>query len=265
MHPFLKKMLYFGITILILSIVGVVFYPYGIGIDPILDTLSNFGTLFAPLLTVLFFFLLLIFFLYFLIRREFKQVGYCIFPFFLLLVNVGLLMPLHGRFPLKWIREECSEHMVEVYKALQEYAAQNDDCFPVDLWCDVLIKDHKMDPSSVSCRGLNINHIEGECAFAINKNIVEMKLSEVPQNTVILFETNYFGKNPEKRVKPKERDSGKYLYPRKLVREGAWNQIGGIDTVACSYHAGLGCNILFADGHVEFIKKKDIPELRWKP
>ena len=48
MHPFLKKMLYFGVAILILSIVGAVFYPYGIGVDPILDTLSNFGTLFAP-------------------------------------------------------------------------------------------------------------------------------------------------------------------------------------------------------------------------
>ena len=174
-------------------------------------------------------------------------------------------MPMHGRFPPRRFKEECAEHMIEVYKALKEYSTQNEDLFLVEQWCDVLIKDHKLDSSAVSCRRFYVDHVEGECTFAININVIGMKLSEVHQDTVILFETDYFGENPEKRIDAKERDSGKYLYPGRDVREGAWNQVGGVDISTCSYHAELGCNILFADGHVEFVKKKDIPNLRWKP
>jgi len=44
-----------------------------------------------------------------------------------------------------------------------------------------------------------------------------------------------------------------------------WNQVGGVDDVVTDRHGenNPGANIAFADGHVEFIKSEDIPNLRW--
>jgi prepilin-type processing-associated H-X9-DG protein len=42
-----------------------------------------------------------------------------------------------------------------------------------------------------------------------------------------------------------------------------WNQSGGIELVNIENHHGEGCNILFVDGHVEFVKPEDIPKLHW--
>ena len=92
-----------------------------------------------------------------------------------------------------------------------------------------------------------------------------MTVSEIPPDTVVLFETDFAGENPEKIIKARDRASGRYLDSGRLLREGAWNQVGGLEIVTCSHHAGLGCNILFADGRVEFVRKKDLPNLRWEP
>lgn len=51
-----------------------------------------------------------------------------------------------------------------------------------------------------------------------------------------------------------------------LVFEGppGWNQVGGPELLSADNHRGKGANILFADGHVEFVKKKDFAKLRWQ-
>jgi prepilin-type processing-associated H-X9-DG protein len=41
-----------------------------------------------------------------------------------------------------------------------------------------------------------------------------------------------------------------------------WNQVGGPAILTTEHHKGEGCNILFGDGHVEFVKKEEIPKLR---
>ena len=43
-----------------------------------------------------------------------------------------------------------------------------------------------------------------------------------------------------------------------------WNQVGGIDILTTDHHQGEGCNVLFMDSHVKFVKSSQIPELRWK-
>ena len=49
-----------------------------------------------------------------------------------------------------------------------------------------------------------------------------------------------------------------------LVFEGAqgWNQVG--DKQHIRFHHFNGCNVLFSDGHVEYIKRKDIDKLKWR-
>ena len=42
-----------------------------------------------------------------------------------------------------------------------------------------------------------------------------------------------------------------------------WNQVGGPDILTTENHRGEGCNIVFADGHTEFVRTEDIDSLKW--
>jgi prepilin-type processing-associated H-X9-DG protein len=42
-----------------------------------------------------------------------------------------------------------------------------------------------------------------------------------------------------------------------------WNQSGGLELLTTENHRGEGCNVVFCDGHVEFIQAEDIDKLRW--
>ncbi|HSV99683.1 MAG TPA: H-X9-DG-CTERM domain-containing protein [Sedimentisphaerales bacterium] len=42
-----------------------------------------------------------------------------------------------------------------------------------------------------------------------------------------------------------------------------WNQSGGAELLTTENHQGKGCNVLFTDGHVEFVKTEYLSELRW--
>jgi prepilin-type processing-associated H-X9-DG protein len=44
-----------------------------------------------------------------------------------------------------------------------------------------------------------------------------------------------------------------------------WNQVGGPESLTTENHQNDGCNVLFVDGHVEFVKKQDVNRLHWKP
>ncbi len=43
-----------------------------------------------------------------------------------------------------------------------------------------------------------------------------------------------------------------------------WNQFGGPELLTFDNHGGRGCNILFSDGKIRFIKPEDAVNLRWK-
>jgi prepilin-type processing-associated H-X9-DG protein len=44
-----------------------------------------------------------------------------------------------------------------------------------------------------------------------------------------------------------------------------WNQSGGPELLTTDNHKGDGCNVLFVDGHVDFVKTEDLNKLRWTP
>jgi prepilin-type processing-associated H-X9-DG protein len=44
-----------------------------------------------------------------------------------------------------------------------------------------------------------------------------------------------------------------------------WNQVGGSEILTTTYHNDNGCNVVFLDGHVTFVLKKDLHKLKWKP
>jgi prepilin-type processing-associated H-X9-DG protein len=45
--------------------------------------------------------------------------------------------------------------------------------------------------------------------------------------------------------------------------KGGWNQCGGRELLTTENHKGKGCNILFVDSHVGFVKTEQVAELKW--
>ncbi len=157
--------------------------------------------------------------------------------------------------------------------ALKEYARDNDEYLPTaEKWCYLLITEADVDTKSFVCYLRDA--IEGESSYALNKNVTGMKVSEIPPDVVILFETN-FGRIGNLRKFPiTSRDvysffegwyDEAFLDKDKRVYELRWNQVGGPEILTTEHHKGKGCNILFADGYAAFIKKEDLDTLRWKP
>ena len=96
-------------------------------------------------------------------------------------------------------------------------------------WCDLLIECTEVTEKEFRCPGAS----EGPCNYAMNKNIEKLGIT-APPDIVLLFET----------------------------RPG-WNQAGGPEILTTDNHYGDGCNVLFNDGHVEFVKAEDINGLKW--
>jgi hypothetical protein len=128
-------------------------------------------------------------------RKTLKGAGYAILAIMLSIV------PLHSVWAswdkAKYYLERPTAHdgfikLQRLSTALFKYAKDNEGILPnADKWCD-LLKAH--DPSLTNddfrrpfahWRGL-----DWDCHFAFNKNLSEMKMSEIPDDVVLLFEAN---------------------------------------------------------------------------
>jgi len=75
--------------------------------------------------------------------------------------------------------------------------------------------------------------------FVLNSNVLNKELSQLPDNIVVVFESNV-----------PSRDE---VYT------------GGPDDISTWWHYGRGSLMVFGDGRVEFVKTEDFNNLRWKP
>ena len=125
-------------------------------------------------------------------------------------------------------RIRCGENLTYLGKAMLISACYCDDKYPTpDKWCDLLVKYAEMTEKEFVCPSAG----EGRCHYAMNPNA---KLTSSP-HMVVLFET-----------------------------KGGWNQFGGPGLVTFENHEGKGCNILFNDLHVKFVKPNQLGQLKWK-
>jgi hypothetical protein len=95
-----------------------------------------------------------------------------------------------------------------------------------DKWCDLLVEHAELTEKEFVCP----SDKKARCSYAINPNTAPNS----PPDNVVLFET-----------------------------EGGWNQFGGPQLLTFENHEEKGCNILFNDLHVKFIKPEDVNELNW--
>lgn len=170
----------------------------------------------------------------------------------------------------------CVSHLKEIDAAIKLYANDYEDQLPTpESWCDLLVIQYDVDPRTFGGQRELCDATWGESAYALNKNVVGMKLSKIPSEVVLLFETTY-GRTESERDTPREtRDYFWTVYDPNnrrdvskgddLVYKDRWNQIGGKEILTTEYHAGKGCHVLFADGTVKFVKTKHLATLRWEP
>lgn len=143
---------------------------------------------------------------------------------------MAILMPALFRTRQLAHRMVCGANMSGLSRAMMVYANDYDDRLPSsNQWCDLLIEHADVPESILRCKGAR----EGPCNYAMNKNIEKLGAT-APPDMVLLFET----------------------YP-------GWNQSGGSEILSIENHCNEGCNILFNDGHVEFVKTEDVNDLKW--
>jgi prepilin-type processing-associated H-X9-DG protein len=121
--------------------------------------------------------------------------------------------------------------MSGIGKAMLIYFNDYDKYPTPEKWCDLLVEKCELQENVFQCQGAK----DGPCNYALNKNVASLGSITDP-NIVLLFETS-----------------------------PGWNQVGGPEILTTKNHKGEGCNVLFLDGHLEFIKTEDISKLKWKP
>jgi prepilin-type processing-associated H-X9-DG protein len=116
--------------------------------------------------------------------------------------------------------------------AIECYKLENENQYPeISSWCDILIADCNVHRDQFICKAAVKAGDEGPCHYAMNPNCGPSS----PNDVVLLFET-----------------------------KGGWNQYGGLELLTLDHHDGKGCNVLFADGHVEWVEARDIKNLKWE-
>ncbi len=126
----------------------------------------------------------------------------------------------------------CRINLSMLCKSIRIYANDYDGEYPTaDKWCDLLLQHAGITEKQFVCRGAFKKGNKKPCHYAINPNTEPNS----PEDIVLLFETN-----------------------------GGWNQFGGPELLTTENHKGNGCNVLFNDGSIEFVKPERLGELKWE-
>jgi prepilin-type processing-associated H-X9-DG protein len=145
-------------------------------------------------------------------------------------LGMGIMMPALARVRQQAFRMTCGTNLVGLGKAMQTYAGDNNGRFPTpSRWCDLLTERTGTSREALRCRGSP----EGPCNYAMSQAVATLGTS-APTDMVLLFETS-----------------------------PGWNQVGGPEILTVENHQGDGCNVLFVDGHVEWVKAVQLQQLRW--
>ena len=125
----------------------------------------------------------------------------------------------------------CGWNCRIIYQYIRHYNNDYDEKLISNKWCDILIQKEGIGKEHLICYGARRKGDKGPCNYAINPYCEPNS----PNDIVLLFET-----------------------------KGGWNQYGGPELISFNNHVRKGANVLFKDGHVEFVKPEDVNKLKWK-
>ena len=148
---------------------------------------------------------------------------------------LAVMIPVLSRINHIYQRSLCESHLKGISYAVRIYTYENNGKYPTPTqWCELVLENPGgFNEMAFWCR----TEPKGTFSYAINKYLYQIDPNEVSPQTVLLFEAD-------------------------LGRNG----IGGKEDLVLRHkeHGSLGCNITFADGHIEFVTEDHVSELRWK-
>ena len=143
---------------------------------------------------------------------------------------LAIFMPALGKVKVLSERLVCGTNMKQMAVAMNIYAFDYNDKYPTGpQWCDLLITHADVSAKSFVCPSGE----PGQSHYALNANAVKLG-SAAPPDMVLMFECG-----------------------------PGWNQVGGPELLTTEHHQGDGCNIMFVDGHVDYVKTVGLSSLRW--
>lgn len=183
---------------------------------------------------------------------------------------LAILMPALSKTKHMAQRVVCGTNLKGLATAMTVYANDYDDTLPPEDWCDLLILEADVSPKSFVCPDSDV--IEGECSYAMNKNLIGKHMGKCEPNTVLFFETDLGLESGPRNSSIQGRrhyefmnEFSSYYDENLLVYERRFNQLGGSDDLLLRHDSNnqIGCNIVFVDGHTEFVTQDRIAELQW--
>ena len=128
-------------------------------------------------------------------------------------------------------RKRCAANLRAIGRCMLTYTT-GDYPMPTDKWCDLLVEfgKRRKDMAAIEKWLKCPANKNGRCHYAIN-----VSSPRSHPRKVLLFEA-----------------------------KAGWNQVGGPELLNTDNHNGKGCNVLFNDLHVEFVKTEELAKLKWK-
>jgi len=180
-------------------------------------------------------------------------------------ILLAIFMPAHGKVGPIAKRVVCMTNLKALAMGMQVYVNDYEGILPMEAWCDLLIEEADNSPRTFVCE--DSGAIERESSYGMNKFIAGMKLDDLTPNIVLFFETDMGLENGPRNTSIEDRRYTRhefmegYYDKEALVYKNRFNQFGGPEDLLVRHEGG--CNIAFADGHVEFITEEEIVDLKW--
>ena len=149
----------------------------------------------------------------------------------IVLMLIAVLVPAIRKCRIMAGQLVCGTNLKSLSCAISTYSFDYDDLYPTgDKWCDLLIDHIDVELKTFRCGKFTSE----DFCYGLNKNLVGLKLSDVPRDIVMLFEI-----------------------------ECGRNVVGGPQLLYTGRHNDHGCNIVYTDGIVEWVDAKNLDDLKW--
>jgi prepilin-type processing-associated H-X9-DG protein len=155
------------------------------------------------------------------------------FLFLILIVLFSILIPALFKVNAIAQRVICQDYMKNLWIAAEIYKKDCGGEYPNSgQWYDLLIQETEVSPKFFHCPRTEKNSF----SYALNESLYVVGPNEVFPNMVMLFEAD-------------------------LGRNG----VGGANDLVLRHKQNdrIGCNIVYTDGHVEFVTEDRIADLQW--
>ena len=157
-----------------------------------------------------------------------------------IVLAIAVLIPAFSKTKEIAQRVVCESNLKTLTKVMTVYAGDYNTQYPIpsEKWCDILLgikgfEKYDLSQNTFRCPA----DPKGSFSYAVNENTYKMKWHTLADGSmVLLFESN-------------------------LGRNG----IGGLEDVVLHHNKDgqLGCHIVFADSHIEFVTEDRIADLQW--